>query len=127
MTYASFEDTHIISSHYDPLDARTWPYYPIEMPLNTEGQGPASIAEAHSITYEVWDHFCNSYGSHKYLPDAINQALQLTQALLNEEMSDDTIVKYQHRSSGETVSLTQTQAARFFDNRNPSEWRKLDD
>lgn len=83
MSYHS-EDIPLILKHYDALNCRTWPFYVIEMPLTAEGQGPASIKEADSVTYEVWDHFCNSHGSHKYLPDAINQALQLTLELLHD-------------------------------------------
>ena len=66
---------------YDPFDVQTWPYYPIEMPLK-EGQGPATYAECDQITYEVWDHFCNSHGSFEYLPDAINEAMRLSKELL---------------------------------------------
>lgn len=48
--------------------------------------GPATIGkDAAEITYEVWDHFYNSYGSHKYLPDAINQAMALTKELLDND------------------------------------------
>lgn len=79
------DDIPIILKHYNPLDVRTWPFFAIEMPLTEDKTGPASIGkDAAEMTYEVWDQFCNSYGSHKYLPDAINQALQLTQELLNE-------------------------------------------
>jgi len=66
---------------YDPFDVRTWPYYPIEIPLK-EGQGPATHAECDEITYAVWDHFCNSHGSYKCLPDAINEAMRLTHELI---------------------------------------------
>lgn len=79
----SEEDIPFLLEYYDPLNCRTWPFYAIEMPLTEEGNGPATVGEdASKITYEVWDHFCNSYGSHDYLPDAINQALLLTHTLL---------------------------------------------
>ena len=68
---------------YDPLDVKTWPYYPIIMPLK-EGNGPTTGAECDSITFEVWDHFCDSYGSFEHLPTAINEAMRLTKELLNE-------------------------------------------
>ena len=80
MSYES-EDVPLILQQYDPLNVRTWPYYPIIMPL-LNGAGPVTDAECDEITWEVWDIFYNSYGTHKYLPDAINQALQLTQELL---------------------------------------------
>jgi hypothetical protein len=80
------EDIPNILKHYDPMNIRTWPFYVIEIPLNIEGQGPATVGfDAVDMTYEVWDHFCNSYGSHPYLPDAINQALKLTKELLADE------------------------------------------
>ena len=75
------EDVPLILKQYDHLDVRTWPYYAITLPL-LQGQGPASDSECDEITYEVWDHFCDSYGSYKYLPDAINEALRLTHELL---------------------------------------------
>lgn len=70
------EDLEIIYRHYNPLDARTWPYYPIVMPLKGD-QGPASDAECDKIEWEVWDRFCNSVYSSEYLPHAINEALRL--------------------------------------------------
>ena len=82
MTYVP-EDVPTILKYYDPLNVRTWPFYPIEMPLTEDKMGPATIGkDAAVITYEVWDHFCNAHGSYNYLPDAINQALILTQELL---------------------------------------------
>ena len=79
------DDIPIILKHYDPVNCRTWPFYAIEMPITKDGNGPATIGEdADKITYEVWDRFCYSYGSHEYLSDAINQALQLTKDLLDE-------------------------------------------
>ena len=73
-------DVEVIKRIYDPMDVRTWPYYPIVMPLK-DGQGPASYAECDQITFEVWDHFCNSYSVFEYLPDAINEAMRLTKEL----------------------------------------------
>jgi len=75
------EDVPLILKLYNPLDVRTWPYYAITIPL-LQGQGPASDSECDEITYAVWDVFCNSYGSYKCLPDAINQAMRLTHELL---------------------------------------------
>lgn len=84
------DDISNVVKHYDPLNVRTWPFFPIEMPITAEGEGPATIGDdASKITYEVWDHFCNSYGSHDYLPDAINQALTLTQELLDGTKTKD--------------------------------------
>lgn len=82
MSYSA-EDVPLILNRYDPLNCRTWPFYPIQMPVTKDGKGPATIGEdAAELTYEVWDIFYNSYGSHEYLPDAINQAMQLTKELL---------------------------------------------
>lgn len=74
-------DVEVIQSLYDPLNVRTWPFCPIIMPLK-EGNGPATDAECDKITFEVWDHFCNSYGSFEYLSDAINEAMKLTKELM---------------------------------------------
>ena len=53
-------------------------YYPIEMPLNADGQGPATVGkDAASMTYEVWDQFCDSHGRFDRLSDAIRRARQL--------------------------------------------------
>lgn len=80
MTYAP-EDVVLLREHYNPSDCRTWPYYPIVMPLK-DGNGPASDAECDTITWEVWDRFCNSVGSFDHLPDAINDALRRNKELL---------------------------------------------
>jgi hypothetical protein len=76
-------DVEVIRSLYDPLNVRTWPFCAIIMPLK-EGNGPATDSECDEITFEVWDYFCNSYGSYKCLPDAINQAMKLTKELMDE-------------------------------------------
>jgi hypothetical protein len=61
-----------------PSDIRRSFFYPIEMPLSEDGQGPAKVGvDATQITYEVWDQLLNSHGSHENLPDAINQAIAL--------------------------------------------------
>lgn len=53
-------------------------YYPIEMPLTADGQGPATVGkDAASMTYEVWDQFCDSHGRFDRLSDAIRRARQL--------------------------------------------------
>ncbi len=74
MTYHPDEVVHL-RKHYNPSDVRTWPYYPIVMPLK-DGQGPTSDAECDTITWEVWDLFCNSVGTFGNLPDAINDAMR---------------------------------------------------
>ena len=63
-----------------PADCRHWLYYPIEMPVNKDGQGPATIGvDAVKMTYEVWDiGLLSTHGSFDNLPDAINLAMKLT-------------------------------------------------
>jgi hypothetical protein len=80
------QDVEVLKTFYvyNPADVRTWPYYPIEMPLK-DGQGPATHADCDQITYEVWDHFYNSYSSFEHLPDAINEAMRLSTLLLSGE------------------------------------------
>jgi hypothetical protein len=60
------------------LDCRKWWFYPIEMPLTPDGEGPAIPGRdpIGSITYEVWDRQLNSHASFDNLPDAINEALR---------------------------------------------------
>ena len=60
-------------------DCRKWFYYPIEMPLTVEGNGPAILGRdsINKITYEVWDRELNSHASFDNLPDAINEAMRL--------------------------------------------------
>lgn len=58
--------------------SRKWFYYPIVMPLNKDGYGPATIGkDAVKIVFEVWDQACTSYGSFDFLPDAIDKAIEL--------------------------------------------------
>lgn len=60
-------------------DVRTWPFYPIEIPLTSEGMGPATIGkDADKIVYEVWDRFHMTISVHDNLPDAINRAFELS-------------------------------------------------
>ena len=59
-------------------DVRKWFHYPIEMPVNADGEGPAKVGEsAVRMTYEVWDRLLMSHSSHEFLPDAINEAIRL--------------------------------------------------
>lgn len=61
-----------------PINCREWNYYPIQMPLNNQGQGPATIGDdASSITYEVWDRLLITCASFDNLPDAINESIRL--------------------------------------------------
>jgi hypothetical protein len=61
-----------------PTNVREWYFFPIEMPLSIDGQGPATVGvDAHQITYEVWDAELNTHGSFDNLPDAINKAIEL--------------------------------------------------
>jgi hypothetical protein len=38
-----------------PLNMAQWPFYPVDVPLNQDGEGPVSIREAVKISYQVWD------------------------------------------------------------------------
>ena len=64
------------------LNMRLWQYYPVEMPVNKDGDGPIEVREADEIHYEVWDRSENVYSSHKQLSDAINSAIDLN--LMND-------------------------------------------
>ncbi len=66
-----------------PADVRQWPFYPIQMPFNADGKGPATIGvDAADIAYEVWDREFNTHASFNNLPDAINEAMRLSIAAL---------------------------------------------
>lgn len=54
-------------------------FFPIVMPLDANGQGPASEekGEIRKLTWEVWDQTCTSYGSFEFLKDAILKAEEL--------------------------------------------------
>lgn len=60
-----------------PKDCRQWQHYVTPMPVNAEGNGPATIGEdAVKIEYEVWEaDLCTTIGSYEFLPDAINRAI----------------------------------------------------
>lgn len=79
----SSEAKRIVLDHYDPVDVRTWPYFPIIMPLK-DGYGPADAEDCDKITWEVWDPLCDSYGSFACLSDAINTAIRLTLQFIEE-------------------------------------------
>lgn len=63
-------------------DVRQWYYYPIEMPVDANGYGPAKIGvDAVEITYEVWDVLLNTHATYNNLPDAINESMRLNSLL----------------------------------------------
>ena len=63
-----------------PKNSREWLYFPIVMPLTADGNGPARVGkDAAKLTWEVWDIFCETYGSFDYLLDAIDLAIRLNQ------------------------------------------------
>jgi hypothetical protein len=69
-------------------DVRKWFYFPIEMPLTSDGQGPATVGvDAVTISYEVWDVYLSTHSSHDNLPDAISEAMRLN-ALLERESDE---------------------------------------
>lgn len=80
MSYDETDKTHFLVL-YKADDCRSWPYFPIVMPL-LDGNGPATDEECNKITWEVWDQLCNTYGSFDYLPDAINKAIQMNREFL---------------------------------------------
>lgn len=54
-----------------PEDPRERFFFVILMPLNEEGQGPASPGEIAKITFEVWNQFLDTVFSSEFLPEAI--------------------------------------------------------
>ncbi len=55
-------------------------YFPITMPLDERGHGPASIRDAVRLTWEVWDQELVSHASFDYLYQAIDRANELNEA-----------------------------------------------
>jgi hypothetical protein len=67
------------------MSVQDWWHFPIEMPLDANGDGPATVGvDAVKITYEVWDRLLVTHGSFDNLPDAIDAAM-----LMNETMAQD--------------------------------------
>jgi hypothetical protein len=61
-------------------DVRQWAYYPIIMPLTSEGNGPASVenGEVRELSWEVWSRdLSESFGPFDNLCDAINESIRL--------------------------------------------------
>lgn len=58
-------------------------YYPTVMPLDKDGNGPASEdrGEVRKLTWEVWDREHGTHGSFEHLPDAIDKANELNAVL----------------------------------------------
>jgi len=57
--------------------------------------------------------------------DCFSAVNNTAQATISAYVYPELVVRYQHIKSGETVSLTEAEAVRFFDNRNPFAWRKV--
>lgn len=63
----------------DP-NVRNWYYFPIEMPVDKDGCGPATLGvDAVRVTYEVWNALYETVARFDYLPDAINEAMRLNE------------------------------------------------
>lgn len=67
-----------------PKNPRLRMYYPIVMPLDSEGRGPCPDDEISELTWEVWDQLCMSHGSHRFLQDAIQQCEELNDEYHNQ-------------------------------------------
>lgn len=59
-------------------------YYPIVMPVDADGQGPADIKDAAKLTWEVWDQELTRHGSFDFLADAIDLANELNARRVRE-------------------------------------------
>ncbi|MBB3990308.1 hypothetical protein GGR19_001722 [Croceicoccus naphthovorans] len=60
-----------------PKDVRAWPHFVITVPVTAKGEGPATLAEADRLTWEVWDWSFETHGVFDNLPDALNLAIHL--------------------------------------------------
>lgn len=59
------------------IDKKVWYYYPIDIPLNHQGDGPVSYKECTSVSYEVWDQSANLISTHESLLEAAEEASRL--------------------------------------------------
>lgn len=82
MSYSTFDIEHFRKS-YKMDDVRTWPYYPIILPLK-DGSGPVSYSESDEVTWEVWDRLYNTLKTFDNLYDAINHAIMLNETLIGK-------------------------------------------
>lgn len=73
-----------------PKGVRNRWFYVIVMPLTADGNGPASEenGEIRKLTWEVWNQFCDVFGSFDCLPDAIDKAEELNAEMLQWENKD---------------------------------------
>lgn len=77
-----------------PDNIRIWSHFPIQMPLNADGEGPAAVGDdAVDIAYEVWDQVLTSHNTFGNLADAINCAMRLTKEELKG--TTESAVRYQ--------------------------------
>lgn len=88
-------------------------HYPIMIPLTADGSGPASIDEASSVVFQVWDQACEVHGE----SPSLLQMVLLAESL-NEEDKDEwpllrrilqRRIKQQRRHIGELYSALENQ------------------
>lgn len=88
------------------ISVREWEYYPIEMPVDSEGRGPATMGvDAVRMTYEVWDQLFNVHASFDNLPDAINEAMRLNLSMHSVDKKDFPFRRPRGSGNGEAARL----------------------
>jgi len=72
-------DTEALTAAEQAEPAPSGYYYPIPMPLDADGKGPASFeeGEVRKLVFEVWDQDFRSHGTFDNLPEAIAHANRL--------------------------------------------------
>ena len=76
------QDTQTSTKLYNRRnDVKSWYYFPIVMPLNSDGHGPASDNEIAELTFEVWSQDLISHYSSIFLPSVINKAIEMNDQL----------------------------------------------
>lgn len=71
---ALLTDDMLTPAPVKPLPTREQYFYPIIMPLDKDGNGPAAYSDIEEIKYEVWDQTCTEHGRFEYMADAIDHA-----------------------------------------------------
>lgn len=82
-TKGHFGAPFYLSGKGKQMTVRSWYYYPIMMPVDSNGNGPCDVKDAIEITFEVWDRLLNTHGTFNNLPDAIDYAMTLNDLFSN--------------------------------------------
>ena len=75
------EDAKSAAAIYCPNNVITWPYRVIDIALDKYGNGPATVEDATSISFEVWTTFLDTVEVFDNLAPALDFAIELNERL----------------------------------------------